>query len=85
MQPDTEKQWQPIETAPKDGTHILVFERETGRHLSGHCPFHVVYYRISEFGPDSKDFPPSWSDAEGWAYDPTHWHPLPSPPEEPKP
>lgn len=67
--------WQPIETAPKDGSVILV------RHNRGtwiypkdqeKINYVVVFWnkgRFEEFGPDS--FPES---------DLTHWMPLPEPP-----
>lgn len=57
-------EWRPIETAPRDGTPILVVVVP----LTGHSP-HVQIV--------------SWSG--GWyPYDrqPTHWQPLPSPPQE---
>ena len=70
--------WQPIETAPKDGTWILVFE--PSRYPPHH---HVVQWGPPEWG----DWPDTWVtmalgpnpdtyDAE----DATHWMPLPEPP-----
>lgn len=68
--------WQPIETAPKDGTAIWLFEATD-------WPVCGVYRVIS-----GEDF--HW---EGWLYadellsevkpdglTPTHWMPLPEPP-----
>lgn len=56
--------WQPIETAPKDGEHIIL-----GIYLDG------FVYAQSSFWLSYK-----WA---GWRYrEPTHWMPLPEPPEE---
>lgn len=56
--------WQPIETAPKDGSDILVYHPER-------CEQFVCYYRECYwmFSPDG-----------ALATDPTHWMPLPEPP-----
>ena len=59
-------EWQPIETAPRDGTDILV-----GYTTGEICILHF----------DAATF--AWWDHLG-AYefpDPTHWMPLPPPPE----
>lgn len=61
-------EWQPIETAPKDGD-ILVW----GPHGHGHM---VVFWGTSS-GPE---FP--WGTLDGTAYPEvfTYWMPLPEPP-----
>jgi hypothetical protein len=63
-----ETAWQPIETAPKDGTRILVCQRM----VRGEMVFRSV--RITHwwfsFG--------RWNMTRGT---PTHWMPLPDPPE----
>lgn len=66
-------EWQPIETAPKDGTEVLI-----GRFLDGKLPTKAV----ASFHPSE-----GWRDAGdiGWGgmyahVRPTHWMPLPSPP-----
>lgn len=68
--------WQPIETAPKDGTLILVYGK--GEYWAGQA---VVAW---------SDFMEEWlgtiGDAAGWARifhgdtQPTDWQPLPEPP-----
>jgi hypothetical protein len=59
--------WQPIDTAPTDGTHVLLFANMS-----------VVGYASWRRG---REFPVSWVTlpAERWI-DPTHWMPLPEPP-----
>jgi hypothetical protein len=62
-------EWQPISTAPKDGTSILIFEAQVG--TSG-----VV--RVSRWRNDT--IPSGWAGAENA---PSHWLPLPLPPQRP--
>ena len=63
-------EWQPIETAPKDGTRILT----ASRHNSG------WWLIVAEWGGKS---PPRWIDSfiGRTAQSPTHWMPLPEPPQ----
>lgn len=80
--------WQPIETAPKDGTPILVWD-------NGPC---VAIWLADERGPGASGYvqPPGWSAwaqgsvifDEGWdtgtgytlELSPTHWSPIDSGP-----
>lgn len=82
-------EWQPIETAPKDGTHILVHD-DIG--------YSVAAWEDRQNGPGASGVvqPPGWRacakgtmvDDEGWdtghgyklELEPTHWMPLPAPP-----
>jgi Protein of unknown function (DUF551) len=59
-------EWQPIETAPRDGTEILLFAR--GQHDD-------VYRGVGQWSEHSNSW--FWS----FAIRPTHWMPLPEPPE----
>ena len=87
-----QSQWQPIETAPKDGTSILIYT--TGRHWR-------EGWSDEEFGEGNKNpevmeasWQPWYSDEmEGWMpanldeeygrfYEATHWMPLPEPPKD---
>lgn len=68
--------WRPIETAPKDGTAILLY-----------CDDHVSAEFGSVIGFWSEDDGGDWYASEAhssplfWASDrPTHWQPLPEPP-----
>jgi hypothetical protein len=58
--------WQPISTAPKDGTIILIFERRVGT---------AGLVRVSRWRDDT--IPSGWTGAEN---PPSHWLPLPLPP-----
>jgi hypothetical protein len=57
-------EWQPIETAPDDGTEVLLCLGDTGEMEVGYC-FDAEFYR---------------SGLERLDPQPTHWMPLPSPP-----
>ena len=71
-------QWQPIETAPRDGTPHLRGLHVVGPHgaswdvLSGYVDCDGEF--VDQFGDD-----PGWSDEDF-----THWMPLPTPPDSPK-
>lgn len=71
--------WQPIETAPRDGTEIDLWTRDEdgfpGRIPDGAWRTRdglTGWYARSERG---------WMRIEEFAYEPTHWMPLPAPPE----
>lgn len=87
MQSKEVPQWQPIETAPKDGTEIIgAFYRDYGGgSTSSYGPWTVAW--------DGKKWRSSWDKAEVVEYmsdfgteykepdiQPTHWMPLPNPP-----
>lgn len=60
-------EWQPIETAPKDGTWVLLYHQ---------------YARISDWYWDGQKWHNDvldWGDDEP-SLAPTHWQPLPDPP-----
>ncbi len=59
-------EWRPIETAPRDNTYYLLYNSVLG-------DFDIGY-------KDSTD--DSWYDDMAYDLKPTHWMPLPSPPEE---
>lgn len=60
-------EWQPIETAPKDGTAILVW---TGRRCT------CANWSNRQF----KRWNNGWDHDRNGFIDPTHWMPLPEPP-----
>jgi hypothetical protein len=77
-------EWQPIETAPKDGTDVIVMYM----HIETQCVFNA-FYASEGHGWEKRDV--GW-----WSYEhsevsrillndfmtPTHWMPLPPPPKE---
>jgi len=75
--------WQPIETAPKDGTEIVVIGPIWQRdHNSEYKVGQVIYSCISFYSPDDRKYPY----CTGWHFgspglstiiEPTHWMPLP--------
>lgn len=77
------RMWQPIETAPKDGTEVLLWCSKFAGEVSGvvEKPGAVLgrfFSGMSDYGGVN------WWDTGGdyyatWAW-PTHWQPLPEPP-----
>jgi hypothetical protein len=74
-------EWQPIETAPKDGTRILVVD----------CGFVQIARWDEEFDNyNDRQGVPAWATFacddgfySEYAENPTHWMPLPEPPRVP--
>ena len=73
-------QWQPIETAPKDGTYILcIVNNSRPSIVHWGC-----YFDKGMFGCDPETFMSEEEFEDYWnnvSYEPTHWMPLPTPPE----
>lgn len=69
-------EWQPIETAPKDGTPYLAVEMAGGKAIDwAVCSWHVTSKGrkwMNVLGSAGHDCEPT--------IDPTHWTPLPEPP-----
>jgi len=64
--------WQPIESAPKDGTSVLAFwGQDSALDLFG-----VIYWGCEEGCGE-----PIWLENDKAVGPPTHWQPLPEPPE----
>lgn len=59
--------WQPLSTAPRDGTRVLLWLR------SGDCAI-----ANSKLGSKPSNWPSGWD----WPSEATHWMPLPLPPEK---
>jgi|688.fasta_scaffold26788_7 hypothetical protein len=68
-------QWQPIETAPKDGLAVLLWPYQPGDVFAGRAMEEVVLgYRTMDeewYNPEQRE-----------TFEPTHWMPLPEPPED---
>lgn len=61
-------EWQPIETAPKDGTFVLI---------CGPHGLYIAQHQITYEGPEYR-----WKERAGfYNIEATHWMPLPKPPE----
>ncbi len=68
--------WRPIETAPKDGTRIIIFGSVTDMEPEPRMGWWGDYDAAGELGE------PLWVDDDGSEIEgATHWMPLPSPPE----
>lgn len=69
--------WRPIETAPKDGTEIILFAIEEGFEDEGPSVWIGSWSTTAWYGP-------AWTAYEHRSeteyLTPTHWLPLPSPP-----
>jgi hypothetical protein len=63
-----ERPWQPIETAPKDGTAIIGYDRSNNAAESRN------YCEFTRWEDDR------WIDPETWTIAPTHWMRIPEPP-----
>ena len=88
------KEWQPIETAPKDGTRVIVSKIGKTHDTQGHGIYSDEYRRIIfEEEPTIVSVwfactaryiagQSYWSDGIEKLVTPTHWMPLPKPPEQ---
>lgn len=65
--------WQPIETAPRDQSWVLLWSRDCDP------AFGVFRWDIEDDEWVSDEKADRW--VESQSYGPTHWMPLPSPPE----
>jgi hypothetical protein len=68
-------EWQPIETAPKDGTAILIWPANASFYGDEATSYVVRWH----------DWKEAWIEASGEEYAafyPTHWMPLPAPPKK---
>ena len=84
-------EWKPIESAPRDGTHILLFGGVPDHESDEYDTMRKVWWEGLE-RPVS-GYWKEWLGIEGWRYcsydsgyygvylNPTHWMPLPAPPE----
>jgi hypothetical protein len=65
-------EWQPIETAPRDGHDILITNR-------GHGMLVRIAFWDEAFGVGGRWS--TWPGRNPALYEPTHWMPLPEPPQ----
>lgn len=71
--------WQPIETAPKDGTAILLCDEESGKWDNQQWSSCVVGWWDTDDEPEWRDNGDMGCNGQ-CEYEPTHWMPLPEPP-----
>lgn len=62
-------QWQPMDTAPKDGSEFLAFDSSR-----------IFISRWDEYHPSRPGWGSDKADEYGWAEDPKGWMPLPKRP-----
>lgn len=75
----TASEWQPIETAPKDGTHILAHRLPIGIRVTNLTNPPTVVHWFDD--PDEPGFYTSVNErAPEHPFSPTHWRQLPAPP-----
>ena len=72
--------WQPIETAPKDGTVILLYRFTDPVKLGFpiYTRFQAWDYAVGYYTSDKERAPTGWVSPP--IANPTHWMPLPEPP-----
>lgn len=80
--------WQPIESAPKDGTIIDVWLEESLSDIKFYCSSRPVHLKDAQYGGRSAGW--LWKNGKFRPYlvglnmpvfvIPTHWMPLPEPP-----
>ncbi len=82
-------EWQPIETAPRAGTVVLIGGGTVGDDQSAFfCKRQFVFVTIAAYEEDGRRGHHWRGDSCGghdeyfW-HDPTHWMPLPAPPNNP--
>jgi len=87
--------WRPIETAPKDGTCVLLGEYVYNNTWAGFLPepydddedeWKTYFYQFVGGWVENDYDKPCWRAAEyhAFGHNPTHWMPLPAPPEPEK-
>jgi hypothetical protein len=76
-------EWQPIETAPKDGTAILVWNGLNSGFYTREQDMGVALWRKQAFPGNDRMRWCAKDCCDGvTTYEPTHWMPLPDPPQE---
>jgi len=74
--------WRSIDSAPKDGTPVDLWGINHLRHKrSGERLTNVAWGRLTDWLGNERD---DWKTGRGEDFQPTHWMPLPQPPEDTK-
>lgn len=77
----TRQDWQPIETAPKDGTEVLLYSPSAPRNCQPPYIVAIGSWTTSVVG--DAFWPLHWAGWPNHDHPPTHWMPLPQPPVTP--
>lgn len=89
LQPDEETGWRPIESAPRDGTEVLIWRADCGAMIGRYAALQdfLSDRECEEMGPEAAE-KEDWFGGDSinnWRLDgsetPTHWQPLPPPPD----
>jgi uncharacterized protein DUF551 len=73
-------EWHPIETGPKDGTFVLIVCHVPGNQCYPPRDETFTYVTMGYWWGDALN-EPKWMDGSVGAWNPTHWVPIPKPPE----
>jgi hypothetical protein len=76
MKASNDNGWRPIETAPKDGTAVL---------LGGCSPgpaIRIGWWGNGRYLSRTRGWERDWTTGADYGFAPTHWMPLPDPPAE---
>jgi hypothetical protein len=76
-----ENKWQPIETAPKNGQYILLADYSGYAFLGEDGMWIASGYWLPEHDPARMGAEGHWTDGVEFLYTPSHWQPLPEPPQ----
>lgn len=83
-------EWKPIESAPKDGTRVLLYARDCGS--QSECDVQIGYYLGMTYGQlfvngeewtgwlSVSTYDNGYGDSDNEHLSPTHWQSLPPPP-----
>ncbi len=75
---EMEKGWQPIETAPKDGSPLLLYRPWDDKTMARDSGYPGAIWHSGGWGKSA--FPGDTFRGEATYGKPTHWMPLPPPP-----
>lgn len=76
--------WQPIETAPRDGTDVLLFYPLEGLRHDWNPQVVIAGWRDYSRAPQLSGWVFQSRGVRGYSatFQPTHWQPLPTPPSD---
>lgn len=78
------QQWQPMETAPKDGRYVLLSDGRTLCDVGIWMPKREAQVSALSGFVERMAIPEGWFNGPRCRVKPTHWMPLPAPPATPE-